>query len=686
MRLHSGLVPLVSVFFATALGGAWSAASAAIGPSRVLVLYNANDTRDDDHDGVPDSWQVARYYADRRGVPATNLLGLACSTDTGYAKNQFTNFLNEIVHPVMARLDALGTTNIDVLLFSYRMPLAYCSGTRGIDNAMFCPELLLQACPTNPPIVDNPFLDPSPSARGRGRAFDHDRFHVGFSDCYLVTRLDGPGGVWRVMDLVDQALYAERYLQPDEGYFRGYGYVDSRALKGAYTDASLAKDTDILEGRCDSYGSADANIAYAEHYVSAAGFPLRWESTKVSIGVTNAVFTDGTPATNAPQALFYGGWYNLDSYKDAFEWLPGSVACDLNSDSLYIVQFRRPVKTFGPNALARGASCVAGVLEEPYVNGHPRPYILLYYMLNGYTFAEAAGAAMPMIDWLGVSVGDPLYAPLRPGRPKVKDTQTPRFAEGFPRIVTNVACGLECQIQVTADTEPEVVRARVEWGLDTGLTNAPLCGQGWYRRQSLRFPHLLALSNYACRVIATDPAGHAVTSTVVRFSVPGRRPFGGEVRRIPGVIHVANYDEGVEGVTYHGWGQPLASFRGEQGFELMDTSQPELAPAFLDGRQPEGAWLEYTTDVATGGLYRMDVVSGGFHGRGGEIRLRQDGEDRTGAVALPTNAPTAWNTWTTSSVPVRLDAGEHVLRLELLQRHNAPLSLLCFTPQGTPAR
>ena len=44
-------------------------------PARVLVIYNTS-WPDGDGDGVPDSLEVAQYYAARRGVPAENLLGL----------------------------------------------------------------------------------------------------------------------------------------------------------------------------------------------------------------------------------------------------------------------------------------------------------------------------------------------------------------------------------------------------------------------------------------------------------------------------------------------------------------------------------------------------------------------------------------------------------------------------------
>src|SRR5579862_966251 len=57
-------------------------ADAASSPTaaQVLVVYNTNWTGDADGDGVQDSLQVANYYVAKRGVPAGNVLGVACST------------------------------------------------------------------------------------------------------------------------------------------------------------------------------------------------------------------------------------------------------------------------------------------------------------------------------------------------------------------------------------------------------------------------------------------------------------------------------------------------------------------------------------------------------------------------------------------------------------------------------
>jgi hypothetical protein len=83
-------------------------AAAGPGPERVLLLYNANWTADEDADGVQDSLQVAQYYAAKRGVPAQNLLGLACTTAYRYETTQYALFHQQVVAPITNRLAALG--------------------------------------------------------------------------------------------------------------------------------------------------------------------------------------------------------------------------------------------------------------------------------------------------------------------------------------------------------------------------------------------------------------------------------------------------------------------------------------------------------------------------------------------------------------------------------------------------
>ena len=79
-----------------------------VGPTNVLVIYNMA-WPDADGNGHGDSRDVAHYYAERRGVPTNNLLGITISN---YLDTTWRDYIayevlySNIVVPVVARLDA----------------------------------------------------------------------------------------------------------------------------------------------------------------------------------------------------------------------------------------------------------------------------------------------------------------------------------------------------------------------------------------------------------------------------------------------------------------------------------------------------------------------------------------------------------------------------------------------------
>ena len=187
---------------------------------------------------------------------------------------------------------------------------------------------------------------------------------------YLVTRL-GSDSSLRGIDQVDQSLYAGVYLYPQAGYYFGNAYVNS--LYGTYTDAFLSAQPAVQQGLYDSAADADMNIAYAEHYILPSGLSLKWldTSSTLEIGDLGATFTDGTSAATAPQALFYGGWYNYYKYNDVYQWLPGSFATDLNSGPY-----------FGMQALDHGASAASYVVSmRTSILGRHRPNRMLFVIV-----------------------------------------------------------------------------------------------------------------------------------------------------------------------------------------------------------------------------------------------------------------------------------------------------------------
>ncbi|NCC50639.1 MAG: TIGR03790 family protein [Spartobacteria bacterium] len=481
--------------------------------NRVLVVYNSSWTADADADGVQDSLQLTDYYCAFRGIPSNHVLGV--ETLTAYYYSTHEQFYEQLVMPVKDALSALGPTNIDVILLVYGVPYRTPKsggGTICVDNCLMC----LNRITTNNNLTGwktNPYRETNPTFYTDKEHFDHALYKYSGQDIYMVCRLSAPDQPWGVINQLEQIRYAEKYLHTN-GY-KGCVYVDSR--HGPYTDAGLSTNNAVINGSYGTYGDGDMNMAYGEHYVLDSALPLMWENKTgdYEIGEAGALFQ---VATNA---LFYEGWYNFGRYIDAFEWLPGSIGCDLNSDS---ASGMRSGRAWVGGAFRQGLSCGLGVIGEPYLNGHQRPNVMLYYLLLGYTFAEASMLATPYMEWQCANLGDPLYAPLRPKSLQI-DTSAPVLAEGYPGVTnigrTNAVIIFEI---ASTNTEPEVVTPRVSYGLtpDCPLTNTSR--KGYWIHNAFTLNGLNSGTTYYYRVTLIDPAGHAVTSAVSAFETLNSPP------------------------------------------------------------------------------------------------------------------------------------------------------------------
>ncbi len=173
---------------------------------------------------------------------------------------------------------------------------------------------------------------------------------------------------------------------------------------------------------------------------------------------------------------------------------------------------------FGVSALERGASCACGVLNEPYLTGHQRPNILIYYLLQGYSFAEAAALATPTLGWQDVNIGDPLYAPFR-AKTAVLDITAPVLEAGSPLVLADGTAG-ERTVLATLDVSqsPEVAQLSVDYGTTPayGSTIAP--GQGFWRRSSATLIGLADGTTYHYRLHLVDPVGNTTTTGDYQFT------------------------------------------------------------------------------------------------------------------------------------------------------------------------
>lgn len=486
-------------------------------PARVLVVFNSA-WPDADGDGTPDSTEVAQHFAARRGVPAQNLLGLPLTPASWwYDASQWPLFLSELRDPLVAWLDAHGHDSVDTLLFCHGVPYQVnvpgfsFGGARSVDSALCVPwKLGTAAAPDFSDFKFNhEYREGSPGIPPDAGHFDHATYGFEGTPFYLHARLDGLTAE-HAKALVDRAIYAQIHAAP--AAFSGTVYVDSRF--GAYGDAELLAGYPF---HYQTYEKADKSMAYAKFFGAASGFPTRWEPWETEIGEPGAQFADGGGAAFAPAALFYGGWYNYGKYQHAWQWLAGSVACDLNSNS---AQGLRDAGTasFLCQAFQENLTAGAGVIAEPYLTGHNKPDVLLAYVLAGYPWAEASMVSDNAIKWMGVHVGDPLYR-IDPALAVPDVTAPAPFAWLGPDLAS-----LELELPALPDSAPgagEVFRVtQLASGAALPLAAAPVAQPDDRRLQRVAVPPTGLPGLVLVQATCTDPSGNAGATPVLHF-LPG---------------------------------------------------------------------------------------------------------------------------------------------------------------------
>ncbi len=487
---------------------------------RTLVIYN-EAYPDENGDGTGDSEELALFYRGKRGIPPSHLLALDCRTSEGYGVGEWTEFYDEVITPLHGKLAELGQKQIYFLAVCYGVPITIEVGgsysQRSLDGALCAPFSLGDRDAPNFPLMwhNNPYREGSPSVPPDHGRFDHS-YTFGYDDIYCVTRLEGDHVGW-AKELVERALYGERYIHTAGGHHNGYGYVDTRY--GEYTDEELAG----YPFGYQTYANADKSMAFGTYFVEDGDWELLWEFNETEIGEDGAYFHDGSSAETAPAAMWYEGWYNYVQYHDVWEWLVGAVACDLNSNSGAGVRRPQSTTSFLGQAFFRGLTAGAGVTGEPFLNGHYKPEVLLYYILNGYTFAEASFASNPTLCWRDHAIGDPLYAPTKPKVPDIDSIPPPSpFVEDFaPGTGGDTARTILVSIE-TAPSAPDLFVCRIDWGLTPDYGNVADYGTVYHTLVERTLEGLLPGTTYHYTVTIADPAGNTTATEDYTFTTEPR--------------------------------------------------------------------------------------------------------------------------------------------------------------------
>ncbi|MCH2176699.1 MAG: TIGR03790 family protein [Lentisphaeria bacterium] len=632
--------------------------------SKVLIVYAEDCTSDVDENGVQDSLQVAQYYQQKRNVPSQNIVGISGDNSS------YSDMYNTIFTPIKNKISSLGgTDSVDVILLSTELPFNYKAshGTVSLDSLL----IGLNNWDSSGSNINyrrtNPYLERNPTFGNDNGNFDHSLYKLSGTDIYLVTRLDTPRGVIGAMNLVDQALYGEKFIGTNSGQMTGTVYVDSRQSRPygstrEEANAYLSTNSYVTSGSYGGYSPTDHNIAYTQTYVDGTGFPFKWQLDDANnnlIGTPGLLFHDGTPAESAPDAFLYAGWYGYDDYRDVFEWLPGSVACDLNSSSLNEAQFYNThTQNWGTQALMNGVTCVSGAINEPYTNGATRPNILTWGMLNGFTYAEASSMATPYISWMVVSVGDPLYRPINPSKAIFSDTQAPVFEAGYPEVVISQDDGYRLNVKISDANGPEVAYLKVDYGTDTNFGQT-VQDDVYFRQHTIQFDDVPSNATIYYQVTLTDPAGNQTQSEVLSFNSVSQTPYNNQAQVIPGVVEMEFFDEGGEGIAYSDRDRDNVNryqFRPDEAVELGRTIDNPLSVKDIQSDE----WLEYTVVVQFDGMYSVEIA---HQSKGGTFHLEIDGQDITGPIESETDKIDGKFYWTTTTVNnISLTAGEQIIR------------------------
>ncbi len=401
--------------------------SPALEPQEILVVANSE---------IDASVRIARYYCQKRGVPADNIvtLPLGTSAETAISRDDYDSKLAE---PLRARLtDLKFAGKIKCLLTTYGVPIVV--GKRGqlpgrenelkqlrelIEQGKSRIEQLEQdniadlkrIAPEKKRIEKNNtrlrlYIDiiegketsasvDSELSMVMFRNYELYRWQVNMLrsssknsqnqdellavglGTLMVSRLDGPGEDI-IKGLVDKAILAE------QAGLEGAAYFDSRGIF-----------------RKDQFGTYDQSLRDLAYLTK-----LRTDLS-VELDETAALFLPGA----CPRTAVYCGWYSVKKYIDAFDFVDGAVGFHIAS--FEAVGLRDPNNShWCPAMLVDGITATLGAVAEPYLHSFPQPREFFEELYNGKCLVEAYCRTKPFNSWRLILIGDPLYRPFKERR------------------------------------------------------------------------------------------------------------------------------------------------------------------------------------------------------------------------------------------------------------------------------
>ena len=353
-----------------------------------IVVYNKT---------VPESAELARFYAQQRGIARDHLVGLSSSSEEEISRDDYeatiAGPLREVfkkrhwwtLRETSQKREAVRASSIHFVAVIKGVPLKIRATTAPYpgDEPGGGPINNRNEASVDSELAALGFLSSQISGAIPNAYFQSFRPIGNFEGpaLLLVCRLDAPTAA-TVRHMIVDAIATEKY-----GLW-GRAYVD-----GAHNTA-----TGLELG--------DQWLAEIPPQLRKVGIPVVYDDSP-------ALFPDGYPMTDC--ALYYG-WYagNVAGpfTQPDFRFAPGAVAVHIHSFSAGTL--RDPNANWVAPLVSHGAAASAGNVYEPYLQLTTHLNTFNDRLLHGFTFGESAYMSTPALSWMNVMVGDPLYRPYGP--------------------------------------------------------------------------------------------------------------------------------------------------------------------------------------------------------------------------------------------------------------------------------
>ena len=353
-----------------------------------LVLYNQN---------VADYRKLAAYYSKLRNIPFANLVGFKCPTTEIISRSDYDTL---IMNPLRELFEVndwweivedsessnIKNSKIKFVAIMYGMPLKIKSDPE---------RKKVGASPTitghgnnDAASLDSEIACLSRNSLKISGAVTNSYFRStdagGNPNCLLVSRIDGPD-YNNAKRLIDDAIAVEN--------------------SGLWGNA-LIDIANLAEAKGAAYKTGDKWLENCGEFYKRAGIPVIYDRFSSLIPGAYPLGED---------IILYFGWYSQNAqgpFADSkFKFKKGAIAAHIHSYSASTI--RTTLKHWSGPLVARGACAVLGNVYEPFLQMTTHLDIFNARLLAGFTFAESAWIATPVLSWMQVMIGDPLYQPFK---------------------------------------------------------------------------------------------------------------------------------------------------------------------------------------------------------------------------------------------------------------------------------